>query len=143
MSKVAVVYWSGTGNTEAMAKAIADGVKEAGAEEALLEVSNFSAERIADYDGVIFGCPAMGAEELEEDSFEPMWKEAEGKIKDVPVALFGSYGWGGGEWMKTWEERAKTAGAKLFGDGLIIENTPDDNGLADCKKFGNDFAKSI
>ena len=142
MGKIAVIYWSGTGNTEAMAKAVTDGAKSAGDAE-LFEVSSFGIDKMEDYAGFIFGCPAMGAEELEEDSFEPFFKQAEEKIKDIPVALFGSYGWGGGEWMTAWVERTKNAGAKLFQEGLTAENTPDDAKLAECKKFGEDFMKSI
>ncbi|MBR1858506.1 MAG: flavodoxin [Selenomonadaceae bacterium] len=143
MSKIAVVFWSGTGNTEAMANAIVDGVKEAGADVELFQVDDFKAEDIANYDGMIFGCPAMGDEVLEEDSFEPFFAEAEAKLNGVPVALFGSYGWGGGAWMESWVERTKNAGAKLFSDGLIAENAPDDDVLDECKALGSDFAKSI
>ena len=143
MSKIAVVFWSGTGNTEAMANAIVDGVKDAGADVELFQVDDFKAEDIANYDGMIFGCPAMGDEVLEEDSFEPFFAEAESKLNGVPVALFGSYGWGGGAWMESWVERTKNAGAKLFSDGLIAENAPDDDVLDECKALGSDFAKSI
>ena len=143
MSKIAVVFWSGTGNTEAMANAIVDGVKEAGADVELFQVDDFKAEDIANYDCMIFGCPAMGDEVLEEDSFEPFFAEAEAKLNGVPVALFGSYGWGGGAWMESWVERTKNAGAKLFSDGLIAENAPDDDVLDECKALGSDFAKSI
>ena len=143
MSKIAVVFWSGTGNTEAMANAIVDGVKEAGADVELFQVDDFKAEDIANYDGMIFGCPAMGDEVLEEDSFETFFAEAESKLNGVPVALFGSYGWGGGAWMESWVERTKNAGAKLFSDGLIAENAPDDDVLDECKALGSDFAKSI
>lgn len=143
MSKVAVVFWSGTGNTEAMANAIVDGVKAAGAEVDLFQVDDFKAGDIEGYDGLMFGCPAMGDEVLEEDSFEPFFAEAEAKLNGVPVALFGSYGWGGGKWMEDWVERTKNAGAKLFSDGLIAENAPDDDVLEECKKLGEDFAKSL
>ena len=143
MSKIAIVYWSGTGNTEAMAKAVLEGTKEAGADAALFEVGSFSVESMSDYDGFLFGCPAMGDEVLEEGSFEPFFAEAETRLQDVPIALFGSYGWGGGIWMETWKERARTAGAKLFGEGLPIENTPTDEGLEDCRALGRDFAKSL
>lgn len=143
MSKIAVVYWSGTGNTEAMAKAVLSGAMDAGAEAALFEVSDFAADKMADYDAFMFGCPAMGAEELEEDSFLPFYEKAETNLKDVPVALFGSYGWGGGEWMQAWSERAKNAGAKVFLEGMTVENTPTDENLAECKKFGEDFAKNL
>ena len=143
MSKVAVVYWSGTGNTEAMAKAIEEGAKSAGAEVSLLEVESFKAATAPEYDGLIFGCPAMGDEVLEEGSFEPFFTEAEERLSGVPVALFGSYGWGGGAWMESWAERTKGDGAKLFSDGLIVENAPGDAELADCRKLGADFVKSL
>ena len=143
MSKIAVVYWSGTGNTEAMAQAILEGTKEAGADAALFEVESFNVADMPMYDGFLFGCPAMGDEVLEEGTFEPFFAEAEAKLKDVPVALFGSYGWGGGAWMETWAERTRNAGAKLFSDGLIIENAPTEEGLTACRKLGMDFVKSL
>lgn len=144
MSKIAVVYWSGTGNTEKMANAIVEGAKEAGAEVELFQVDDFKADQIANYAGVIFGCPAMGDETLEEDSFEPFFAEAEAKISGKPVALFGSYGWGGGAWMEAWVERTRGTGAKLFKDeGLIAENEPDDDVLAECKNLGAEFVKSF
>ena len=143
MSKVAVIYWSGTGNTEAMAQAVLEGAKASGADASLFEVESFRADDLAGYDGFLFGCPAMGDEVLEESVFEPFFAEAETKLKDVPVALFGSYGWGGGAWMEAWAERTKKAGAKLFSDGLAIENAPDDEGISECKKLGTEFAKSL
>lgn len=134
--KTAVIYWSGTGNTEAMANAIAEG---AGAD--LFSVSDFSGN-ISDYDKIAFGCPAMGAEVLEEDEFEPFFESIEGDLSGKDIALFGSYGWGDGEWMRSWVERAENDGAKIFtGEGFIINETPDDDGLAKCKEFGADFAK--
>ncbi len=143
MKKVAVVYWSGTGNTESMANAMLEGAKEAGADAALFEVESFHAADMGQYDGFLFGCPAMGDEVLEESAFEPFFTEAEKNLKDVPAGLFGSYGWGGGAWMEAWAERTKAAGAKLFNDGLIVENTPSDENLADCKKMGADFVQSL
>ena len=143
MKKAAIVYWSGTGNTEAMANAVLEGAKESGAEAALFEVESFSAEDIAKYDGILFGCPAMGDEVLEEGTFEPFFQEAETKLKDVPVALFGSYGWGGGAWMEAWAKRTKAAGARLFNDGLAVENTPTDEDLTNCKTMGAEFVKSL
>ena len=109
MSKVAVVYWSGTGNTEAMANAVAEGAKGAGAEVDILVASDFNAGKVAEYDGIAFGCPAMGAENLEESEFEPMFTDVEGSLSGKKIALFGSYGWGSGEWMADWEERSKAA----------------------------------
>lgn len=143
MSKIAIVYWSGTGNTEAMAQAIQRGVQDAGAEVELFQVDEFQVDYIAKYDGMLFGCPAMGDEVLEEGSFEPFFSEAEAHLKDVPVALFGSYGWGGGAWMQAWAERTKGDGAKLFGGGLAIENGPDAEGIALCEALGKDFVKWI
>lgn len=143
MGKIAVIYWSGTGNTEAMAQAIFEGAKAAGADASLFEVESFQVADMAAYDGFMFGCPAMGDEVLEESTFEPFFAEAEKKLKDIPVALFGSYGWGGGAWMQAWAERTRGVGATLFNDGLIIENVPTEEGLAGCKKFGEDFAKTL
>lgn len=134
--KSAVIYWSGTGNTEMMAKAIAEG---AGAE--LFSVSEFSGN-IADYDRIAFGCSAMGAEVLEEDEFEPFFTSIEGSLSGKTIALFGSYGWGDGEWMRNWEERVKEDGAVLFGnEGLIVNETPSDDDLTKCREFGENLIK--
>lgn len=129
--KTAVIYWSGTGNTEAMARAVAEG---AGAE--LFSVTDFNGS-ISDYDAVAFGCPAMGAETLEEYEFEPFFTGVEGQLSGKKVALFGSYGWGDGEWMRLWAERVTADGAVLVnGEGLIVNETPDDDALAQCKALG-------
>ena len=143
MKKIAVVYWSGGGNTEAMATAAADGAKKAGGDAALFRVNEFSAQDMKEYDGFLFGCPAMGAEVLEESEFEPFFREAESKLSGVPVGLFGSYGWGGGEWMRQWEARVKDDGAKLVEKGLAIENAPDEKGLADCAALGEILIKAL
>ena len=143
MGKVAVVYWSGTGNTEEMAKAVLEGAKKGGAEAELFTVSDFSADKMADYNGFLFGCPATGSEELQEDYVEPFFVEAESKLSGVPVGLFGSYGWGGGAFMESWAERVRTAGAKLVSDGLVVENAPDDDGLKACEELGEALAKSL
>ena len=142
MSKVAVVYWSGTGNTEAMANAVLKGVKAGGAEAELFQVDDFNADDMSKYNGFAFGCPAMGDEVLEEDSFEPFFTDAEAKLKGVPVVLFGSYGWGGGVWMENWFERTKDAGANIVGN-VISENAPDADSLADCEKLGESLAKAL
>ncbi len=129
--KTAVIYWSGTGNTEAMAKAVAEG---AGAD--LFSVSEFSGN-IDDYEAVALGCPAMGAEVLEESEFEPFFTAIESKLNGKKVALFGSYGWGDGEWMRNWEEIVKSAGAILVnGEGLIANETPTDDELEKCAELG-------
>lgn len=134
--KVAVIYWSGTGNTEQMAQAIAEG---AGAD--LFAVSDFSGKLDA-YDRVAFGCSAMGDEVLEESEFEPFFAEVEGELSGKTIALFGSYGWGDGQWMRDWVDRAKADGAVVFGDeGLIVNETPSEEDLENCKQFGEHFAK--
>ena len=138
-----LVYWSGTGNTEQMAHAVLEGAKKAGAEAQLFEVEQFGVSDMERFDGFAFGCPAMGDEVLEEGSFEPFFTEAEERLSGVPVALFGSYGWGGGAWMESWAERTQKDGAKLVSDGLAIENGPTDEGLAQCEKLGADLAAAV
>lgn len=136
MSKVAVVYWSGTGNTQTMAEAVAAGAKEKGAEAVLLTSAQFDAGQIAEYDGIAFGCPAMGAEVLEEDEFEPMFTAVEGSLGDTKVALFGSYGWGDGEWMRDWDARCRDKGINLVTDYVMANEAPDDDAIAACKALG-------
>ena len=136
MRKVAVVYWSGTGNTEEMANAVAEGAKGAGCEVCLAPVAEFSAERMDEFDAVAFGCPAMGAEELEDSEFDPLFQDCRGKLSGKKIALFGSYGWGDGEWMRNWEDDCRTAGAVLVCDIVICQETPDDDAIAACEKLG-------
>ena len=141
MNKVAIVYWSGTGNTEQMAQAVAEGVKNAGGEADVLTCAEFDSAKLADYGAVAFGCPAMGAEQMEESEFEPMFSGLESALNGKKVALFGSYGWGDGQWMRDWCERAKEDGAVLFSEeGLICNETPDDDAQAACRKLGADLA---
>ena len=141
MSKIAVVYWSGTGNTEQMANCVAEGVQAAGGQADLLQPSQFDGEKLGEYDAVAFGCPAMGAEELEESEFAPMFDGLEKDLKDRKVALFGSYGWGDGQWMRDWYDRTAACGAALQGDeGLICNEMPDDDGLAACRALGRTLA---
>lgn len=136
MSKVAVVYWSSTGNTEEMAKAVVLGAEEKGAEVTLYNTSEFNDSMIDGFDAFAFGCPAMGAEELEEDEFEPLFASCEDKLAGKKVALFGSYGWGDGEWMQSWEERCKEHGIDLACDSVMCCETPDDEGVDNCKALG-------
>ena len=136
MSKVAVVYWSGTGNTEAMAKAVEEGIKSAGAEASVLTSAEFNASKVAEFDAIAFGCPAMGAEVLEESEFDPMFTDVESSLKDKKIALFGSYGWGDGEWMRNWEDRCKAAGAVLATESVMANNDPDADAIASCKALG-------
>ena len=136
MSKVAVVYWSSTGNTEAMANAVAGGIKEKGGEAVLHTCEDFDGSKVAEYDAIAFGCPAMGAEELEDTEFEPMFSACESKLSGKKIALFGSYGWGDGEWMRTWEENCKNDGAELVCDSVICADAPDDEADAACAALG-------
>lgn len=140
MSKIAVVYWSGTGNTEQMANAVAEGAKEAGAEVSTLTADQFSAAKVAEFDAIAFGCPAMGAETLEEDEFEPMFTGCESALSGKKLALFGSYGWGDGEWMRTWEESAGNAGAILACDSVMANEEPDDEAKTACRNLGQTLA---
>ena len=136
MSKVAVIYWSGTGNTAAMANEIAAGI---GADAEVFSVDAFSAN-VADYEKIAFGCAAMGDEVLEEAEFEPFFTAIESSLKGKKVALFGSYGWGDGKWMRDWEERCQKNGANLMEEGLILCGFPDADGIAQCKAYGERFA---
>ena len=141
MSKIAVVYWSGTGNTEAMANAVLEGVKEAGAEGELLNCGEFDATKVADYDAIAFGCPAMGDEVLEEGEFEPMFEGCVSALKDKKIALFGSYGWGDGEWMRNWVDQMKNAGADVIGgEDAICADAPDDETEAKLVELGKQLA---
>lgn len=136
MSKIAVVYWSGTGNTEAMAAAVAEGAREKDADVTLITAADFSADQVGSYDAIAFGCPSMGAEQLEESEFEPMFTACEGNLQGKTIALFGSFGWGDGEWMRNWEERCIQDGASLVSDSVICNEAPDDEALSACRALG-------
>ena len=140
MSKIAVVYWSGTGNTEAMAAMVAAGAKEAGAEATLFTAAEFSPDLMDQFDAIAFGCPSMGAEQLEESEFEPMFTACEGRLSGKNIALFGSYGWGDGEWMRSWESSCNDDGANLACDSVICNEAPDDDALAACRELGASLA---
>lgn len=137
--KIAIVYWSGTGNTEAMANAVAEGIKISGSEVDIL--NRITGNDLFSYDAVAFGCPAMGAEELEDSEFEPMFSALEGSLNGKKIALFGSYGWGDGEWMRTWEDRCKEDGAVLVCDPVICNEAPDDDAVNACKALGEALTK--
>lgn len=138
---VSVVYWSGTGNTQAMAEAVAEGIRSAGAEAVLLEVGNADAESLASENVFALGCPSMGAEQLEETEMEPFVEALVPLVSGKKILLFGSYGWGDGEWMREWTERMKNAGAVLVREeGVIANETPDDEALAECRSAGKELA---
>lgn len=136
MSKTAVVYWSGTGNTEAMANAVVKGAKDQGAEVTLFTAGEFDADQVDAFDAIAFGCPSMGSEEPEDSEFEPMFSNVKGRLAGRKIALFGSYGWGDGEWMRSWEEDCKSCGAVLAADSVICNDAPDEDAIAQCEALG-------
>ena len=136
MSHIAVVFWSATGNTEAMANAVKTGAQEAGAEVSVFTASDFSADMVADFDAIAFGCPAMGDEVLEEDEFQPMFDAVLPSLNGKKVALFGSYGWGDGQWMRDWQESCQNAGVSLACECVIANDAPDDEAVSACKNLG-------
>jgi flavodoxin short chain len=140
MAKIAVVYWSGTGNTEQMAEKVAEGAAAAGAEVTSFTAGTFDAGQMDQFDAVAFGCPSMGTEQLEESEFEPMFNSCEGKLNGKKIALFGSYGWGDGEWMRNWEETCKADGAVLACESVICCDTPDETAAAACTALGKALA---
>lgn len=140
MSKIAVVYWSATGNTKEMAMAVTEGALEKGAEVVMMTVSEFDASMMDSYDAIAFGCPAMGAEELEEIDFAPMFTACEPKLSGRKIALFGSYGWGDGEWMRNWDATCKADGAVMACDYVICADSPDEETLASCRILGSMLA---
>lgn len=139
MSKLAVIYWSGTGNTEAMANAVFEGAQGAGKEVELFNVADVDSSKALEFDVLALGCPSMGVEVLEEAEFEPFMEELEGGLSGKKVFLFGSYGWGDGQWMRDWEERVKEAGAELVGEGYTVNEAPDDSAVAELKEIGSNL----
>lgn len=139
MKRVAVVFWSGTGNTEAMAELVAQGARDAGAQVEVVPAADFDESTVGDYDAVAFGCPAMGNDELEEFEFEPVYTACEPLLGNTPVALFGSFDWNDGEWMENWESRAHEAGLNVVGTA-IARDYPDDEAEASCKELGGALA---
>ncbi len=140
MSKVAVVFWSATGNTAAMADAVAEGARGNGAEVTVLGAAEFSGVNVSEYDAIAFGCPAMGAEVLEEEEFEPMFASVESFLGGKKIGIFGSYGWGDGQWMRDWKDRCVSAGASLVNDGVMANYTPDETAIEECKDLGRALA---
>ena len=138
--KIAVVYWSSTGNTEAMAQAVAEGARKAGASAELFTATEFDGGKVDAFDAIAFGCPAMGTEELEDSEFAPMFESCESKLSGKKIALFGSYGWGDGEWMRTWEDTCRNDGASLVCDSVICQEAPDDDALNACRSLGEALA---
>ena len=141
MDKVVIVYWSGTGNTQAMAEKIGEGVVSEGKEANVVEVSAIKAEELTGLTAFALGCPSMGAEVLEEEFKEPFVAEVEKFAAGKKIGLFGSYGWGDCEWMRDWEERLINAGAEIInGEGITVLNDPDSETLDKCLQLGKDLA---
>ena len=136
MSKVAVVYWSGSGNTAQMATAVMEGIQAAGGEAAVFFAGEFDSSKMDEFDAIAFGCPAMGAEVLEESEFEPMFRDCESKLSGKKIVLFGSYGWGDGEWMRTWESECRADGAIFACPCVMAHEAPDADVIAQCKAAG-------
>ena len=133
MSKIAVIYWSGTGNTEAMADLVASAAAAAGASVDKFTASEFNTASAGDYTGFALGCPAMGAEQLE---------ELRGSLSGKPVGLFGSYGWGDGEWIRTWTEDAEAAGARMVVEPVMANGSPDGDAETACAALGTALANA-
>ena len=140
MDKVTIVFWSQSGNTESMANAVAEGVTAAGKEAVVVDVASASLDDLKAAKGFAMGCPAMGAEVLEEGEMEPFVCDVEGFAAGKTIALFGSYGWGDGEWMHNWEDKCKEDGAVLVADGVICQEEPDDDAVENCKALGKALA---
>lgn len=136
MDKIAIVYWSGTGNTQAMANLILEGATSAGGQVDLFTAGEFSADKAKDYAVIAFGCPSMGAEQLEEAEFEPMYESVKSELSGKAVALFGSYGWGDGEWMRNWAEDCEDAGCRLIAEPVMANGAPEGSDAEDCKALG-------
>ena len=143
MDKVYVIFWTQGGNTGLMAKSVGDGIKAAGKEPVFLQPSEVNVSDLSDVTAFAMGCPAMGDEVLEETEMEPLVAEIEGMVAGKTVGLFGSYGWGDGQWMRDWVDRMNRAGAKVIGNaGVITQDAPDDEAKANCEALGRAVAES-
>ncbi|PKK97454.1 MAG: flavodoxin [Tenericutes bacterium HGW-Tenericutes-3] len=141
MADVLLVFWSGTGNTEIMAEKIKEGLEKSGLSVEYKNVNQASPSDVSSYDKIVFGCPSMGVENLEEDEFEPFFDQVERSLTNKKIALFGSYGWGEGEWMDAWETRVIDAGATLYDKGFKVNSTPSSDEEVACIEFGEAFAQ--
>ncbi len=141
MADVLLTFWSGTGNTEIMAKKIKEGIEKTGVTVDYKPIDKVNIDDVSNYNKLIFGCPAMGVENLEEDEFEPFFNGIEQMLQGKKIALFGSYGWGDGEWMDVWQDHVKETGAILYDEGFKINSTPSSEEEESCVFFGEAFAK--
>lgn len=124
MSNVAIVYWSGTGHTESIAKLVEKGARDAGAQVDLYQPWDFTDELFESYECIAFGCPAMGDEQLETEDFQPLWDHLKTKLSDHKITLFGSYNWNQGEWMDDWMQECTQLDLHLLVDGLAVYDSP-------------------
>ena len=137
MSNIQVVFWSQSGNTEAMANAVADGIRKAGKEADVVFVGDASIDELKSAKVFALGCPGMGAEVLEEGEMEPFVSDLEMSVSGKTIGLFGSYGWGDGQWMRDWVDRMTSAGATVVdGEGVICMGAPDADATAQCEALG-------
>lgn len=144
MANIKIVFWTGTGNTETMAEAIAEGIESAGSVAEVVNVADTTADECKDLSYIILGCPAMGNEELEESEFAPFFEELLPSLAGKKVALFGSYSWAEGEWMDTWSQTCLDNNVDLFdGHGLIAFDDPEEEDLAKCRDLGKRFAQAV
>lgn len=143
MANIAVIYWSGTGNTQSMAELVAQGIQAAGAQATVLNVSEADDSVLDQYDAFALGCPAMGDEELEEMEFEPFMQSIESGLSGKKIALFGSYGWGDGQWMQDWAARMTAAGAILTAEPLIVSDSPVGGDVDNCRDLGEQLARFV
>ncbi|EFR42933.1 flavodoxin [Dialister micraerophilus] len=142
MSKIVIVYWTGSGNTEAMAHAVEEGAQNAGAEVSLNFVSDISADEAASFDHIALGCPAMGNEQLEEYEFEPFFEELLPQLQGKKVVIFGSYSWNEGDWIQLWKDRLNEAGVELVAEPVKAYSYPEDDVLEACKALGESLANA-
>lgn len=142
MSKIAVVYWSGTGNTEAMANLVLEGIASAGGHADLFSAGEFSTEKAKEYTAIAFGCPSMGSEQLEETEFDPMYQSVKPGLNGKAVVLFGSYGWGDGEWMRNWAEDCESAGCRMIAEPVTVNGAPQGPDAEACKELGKALARA-
>lgn len=140
MAKIAVVYWSGTGNTQAMAELVKEGAESAGAQAELFTPGEFSADKAKEYGTIAFGCPSMGSEQLEETEFEPMYQSVRPFLGGKTVALFGSYGWGDGEWMRNWADDCGAAGCSLAAEPVTVNGAAEGPDAEACRELGRVLA---
>ena len=138
-NKINIIFWSGTGNTESMAEAIFEGSKKGGNSK-LISVDKATLENVNEADILFLGCPSMGVEELEESEMEPFMESISNDIGGKKIILFGSYGWGDGEWMQIWEQRVKDCGGLIVEESIICNESPEEETLKQLRTLGEKYS---